>query len=56
MILIRICAWCDRFLGVDEIPRGDANEADITHGICDTCNGKERERVIAQLEQGKSFR
>lgn len=32
--MVRVCAWCERYLGVKESP---GTEAAVTHGICATC-------------------
>jgi hypothetical protein len=34
--MVTVCAWCDRYLGPDEVP--------VTHGICVMCTARQHWR------------
>lgn len=49
MILIRICAWCQNYLGALECP-----EPGITHGICRDCRSRLESEYFLQMEHLKA--
>lgn len=49
LAMIRICAWCSRFLG--EIPPLDDDR--LTHGICDACVSAVRADMLRALAERK---
>lgn len=43
MILIRVCAWCDKYLGYMEYPSDEP--VMVSHGICPECAKREYREI-----------
>ena len=41
--MVTICAWCDRYLG------SDAQEVEVSHGICAPCTARQQWRDTPML-------
>ena len=56
-----VCAWCEKVMGVREIPDEDKPPLPITHSICPRCKSaleEENERIlqnqkIIQSQEGR---
>lgn len=54
MTLIRICAWCGKFIGVKTATAGDGVE--ITHGMCPRCREEQKANARTKVTIGESFK
>ena len=53
MYLKVVCAWCERDMGIREIPDKDMPSLPITHSICPKCKAaleEENKRLLQKQE------